>query len=237
MPRTVDIEVGNVWIGTPTYGGELTTRYFWSLLQTFRRASDIGLDLQVVTIEHESLVPRARNGIAARFLADPKASHLVFIDADIEWRADDFVRLLAHDVDVVCGIYPKKTLPIEFALHPLTDRNGEAERDPETGRVEIDKAATGFLCIKRHVLQRMIDAGAVDKIEKAAGVPEDELAWYYDFFPVGVRDGVYLSEDYGFSWVWRRLGGRIWADPAIVLGHVGKYVYAGDPAQLWRERE
>ena len=53
----------------------------------------------------------ARNIIAAHCLAHAAATHIMWIDADISWQAEDVLRLLAHDVDFVCGLYPIKTLP------------------------------------------------------------------------------------------------------------------------------
>lgn len=227
-------EVGRVHICTPAYGGMMMTRYHQSFIKTIQELGRLGVDWEEQVTEGESLIPRARNGMVAKFLADPAATHLVFIDGDIEWEAGDFVRLLAHDVDVVCGLYPKKVLPIEFAVHLLFDEHGRAERDEVTGRVEIRHAATGFLCIKREAFVELINSGRIDKIERAHGVPDNELPYYYDFFENGVFGGVYLSEDYGFCHHWRAIGGRVWADPAIRLGHRGMYTFRGDPAEMFR---
>ena len=46
---------------------------------------------------------------------------------------------------------------------------------------------------------------------------------------MGVFDGEYLSEDYGFCYLWRAIGGHVWADPAVQLRHVGAHTYVGDP--------
>jgi hypothetical protein len=42
---------------------------------------------------------------------------------------------------------------------------------------------------------------------------------HYDVFQVGVRDGIYLSEDYFFCHRLRALGFDIHIDPTIVTAH------------------
>jgi hypothetical protein len=95
-------------VGTPCYGGLVSARYTDSLIGTFRELDRRHIATAWLTTESESLIQRARNLIAAQFLSEPTATHLIFIDADIEWQPRDVIRLLAHDVDCIGGIYPKK---------------------------------------------------------------------------------------------------------------------------------
>jgi hypothetical protein len=97
-----------VLIGTPCYGGLVNARYTSSLVGTIRALDQRGIPNGWLTTESESLIQRARNLIAAQFLSIPSATHLIFIDADIEWQPEDIIRLLAHDVECIGGIYPKK---------------------------------------------------------------------------------------------------------------------------------
>lgn len=222
--------VGRVHIGTPAYGGQVTTRYFFSILKTAQVLGAAGIEMIVSCTEGESLVQRARNSITARFLADQDATHLIFIDADIEFEPASVMRLLGHDLDVVCGLYPKKVQPLEFAFHPI---GPEAECN-ETGAVEISHAATGFLCIKREAFEKLAEHKSVTKIERSPGTAAEHMPFYFDWFPVEVVHGVQLSEDYGFCERWRSIGGRVWADPAIKLVHFGNYAYRGDPETLFQ---
>jgi hypothetical protein len=231
-----EYEVTGVLIGTPCYGGQVTSRYLISAIATAELLTAEGFRHGWATTEGESLVQRARNGIVAKFLANPEASHLVFIDADIEWQPQDVIRLLAHDVDVVCGVYPKKKFPIEYAFHPPLDNGGRTIRDIRTGRIQIDCAATGFLCIKRAVFEKMAAAYPQTKYRiSTQEATDDDNKWMYNFFDVFVEDGILWSEDYGFSRRWRAIGGEIWMDPQIKLNHVGQHVYEGDPTRIFRE--
>jgi hypothetical protein len=50
-----------------------------------------------------------------------------------------------------------------------------------------------------------------------------------EFFGLSITElGLLLSEDYHFCELWKKEGGRIFADPTIELRHVGQHVYAGD---------
>jgi hypothetical protein len=58
---------------------------------------------------NESLITRARNGMAYDFMQSD-ATHLMFIDADITFDPKDIVRMIDADKDIICGLYPKKEI-------------------------------------------------------------------------------------------------------------------------------
>jgi hypothetical protein len=223
-----------VVIGTPAYGGLVTTRYLHSVMAACYELSRQGVVSQVLFTEGESLIQRARNNICAKFLAMPNASHLIFVDADIEFEGNSILRLLCHDRDVICGVYPKKTYPIDYAFHPRLDGDGNSRRDPVSGAVEIENAATGFLCIKRQVLLRLAEAYPETKYRCPPGsLTAEEEAHLFNYFPVMVEDGILWSEDYGFCRRWRAIGGEVWMDPSITLSHCGQHVFQGDPSRIY----
>ncbi len=228
-----DLQVGAVAIGTPCYGGQVVASFASSLAETVQEFGRRGIAHSWIRTEKESLVQRARNVIAARFLAEERYTHLIWIDADVEWQALDVIRLLAHDVPAICGLYPKKTEKLEFPVHLAHDENGLARRDPRTGRIEIENAPTGFLCLKREVFTRLIEAYPENKITAMQGQDGKVLDCLYDFFPARLDDGILWSEDYGFCRLWRAIGGEVWMDPAIKLRHHGHKAYDGDPAILF----
>ena len=53
-----------------------------------------GVEVEISFIGYESLIPRARNTFVARFLANPKNTHLLFIDGDIMWKKEDVLKLI-----------------------------------------------------------------------------------------------------------------------------------------------
>lgn len=271
---TREREIGGVRIATPCYGGVANVRFVDSLLRTQRLLDIEGIKNDWHCIDNESLIQRARNGMAAMFMTTG-AEYLLFIDADIQWQPSSVLRLLAHDVDVICATYPKKcekkvgdysldelqaqidwlewhkrtielghtrpdpanapTRPAEWPLHANFNARGISRYNEKTGAIEINSAATGFLCIHRRVFAKMAESGVISKIEAMQGVDSDILTHLYDYFWTGVEDGILWSEDYGFSRKWRQIGGEIWLDPSIWLHHVGQKVYDGDPTAIYGE--
>ena len=107
-----------------------------------------GISFRITTLRNESLVTRARNILAAMFM-ESTASHLFFIDADIEFDVDSILRALAYDKDIMASAYPKKALPIQYAVNfKFLDPQTKQVR-MENGAVEVLDASTGFFCIKR----------------------------------------------------------------------------------------
>ena len=51
---------------------------------------------------------RCRNDCVAYFLANPRFTHLFFIDADIGFTPEAASRLLRGDRDIAAGVYPLK---------------------------------------------------------------------------------------------------------------------------------
>jgi len=206
---------------TPCYGGQITEVCFSSYLQWTILALQNNLDFQIDTLSNESNVNRARNSCAAKFLTGD-ATHLMFVDADIQFRAEDIVKLVAHNKDIVGGIYPQKTLPPKMVVNTLD--NGKREGD----LVEVGTMGTGFMMIKRVVFEAMIDQGA-HKYTDAIGLSNQENNNQYDFFNCTIdSQGRYLTEDWSFCRRWRQLGGQIWADTTISLAHVGYYRFQPD---------
>ena len=76
------------------------------------------------TIANESLVTRARNVLLAYFL-NSDYTHLLFIDADIEFQVEDVLKLYAHNKDVVVGAYPKKGVAWDRIKSNLADPNNK----------------------------------------------------------------------------------------------------------------
>ncbi|MBP0491770.1 hypothetical protein [Roseomonas indoligenes] len=216
----------------PCYGGMLTTATLRGLLETQRSLHALGLPFACATVENESLIPRARNALVARFLAST-ASHLLFIDADIGFGADAVLRLLGHGREVIGGLYRSKRLDREeWVAGFAPGADGLVRSEPATGAVEVATIGTGFLLIRREVLTRMAEALPGTRHATDEGI-------LHALFDTAIEPGTesspgrYLSEDYLFCARWRGLGGTLWCDPAIRLEHRGNLGLAGDPSSLF----
>ena len=210
---------------TPCYGGNITEVCFSSYLGFTIMAMQNGINFQIDTLSNESNVNRARNSCAAKFLSGD-CTHLMFVDADIQFNPQDIVKLINHDKDIVGGVYPQKTLPPKMVVNTLN--NGEHEGD----LIEVGTLGTGFMLIKRSVFEKMIEEGATPYVD-AIGLSQQENANQYDFFQCTIdSQGRYLTEDWSFCRRWRQLGGKIWADKTIGLTHVGYFRFPPDMEQL-----
>jgi len=233
------------------YGGVCYVDYAMSLMSFVLKCKAKGIDLSIHPITFESLISRGRNASIAFALQDPDYTHVIFFDADVVFSADDAVRLLEADKDVCVGTYPKKYLnetKVLTALETLkgpkkkdwalysTDFSTEITKESIAGvlrgdrTVEVDYAATGFMCIKTRVFKKIVrerpDLKYTNDIDGYTGGGDN----FYDFFSVGVNpvSKKYESEDYGFCQLWRSLGGKIDLIPDITLTHRGTQGYSGN---------
>jgi hypothetical protein len=97
--------------------------------------------------------------------------------------------------------------------------------------MEVREAPTGFMCIKRQVFDRLIEA--YPDMRYVPDWPKGtypEGGVHYRFFDVMVdpESRRYLSEDYGFCRIWEAIGGKIFVDANSDLSHQGERLYTGD---------
>ena len=210
-----------VHICMPCYGGQLTESTFMSYIKWGNTCRQLGLDWTIETMTNESLISRARNTLVAKFLNSPESTHIMFIDADIGWEPWHLLLLMNHDVDVIGGLYPMKSLPVRWVVNGV--ENGDVS---ECGNVqEVSKTGTGFMLVKRHVFEKLQSHPAVVPFKNDIGLPSEldpHMRTYYD---TDVREGRYYSEDWTFCENWRDLGGKIWIDKRVLLKHTGAYTF------------
>lgn len=236
-PLTADIEPANdpnkiqvdieqlkktkVHICMPCYGGQLTESTFMSFIRWSNTARQLGIDWTIETLTNESLISRARNTMVAKFLSNPDSTHLMFIDADIGWEPWHLLLLLHHDKDVIGGMYPLKALPIKWCVNGI-----DGGKEEDDGRLqEVSKTGTGFMCIKRHVFEKLDSHPATIPFMNDIGLDPALNKDMKTFFDTDVREGRYYSEDWTFCENWRDLGGEVWVDKRVLLKHTGTFTY------------
>lgn len=204
----------------PCYGGMLTEQTFMSYIKWANTARQLGIDWTMETMTNESLISRARNTLVAKFLGSTDSTHLMFIDADIGFEPWHILAMLNHDKDVIGGLYPMKTLPVKWVVNGFPG----AEEGPD-GLQEVSKAGTGFLLMKRHVFDKMVNHPAVKPFNNDIGLDPVFNKHMKTYFDTAVRENRYYSEDWTFCENWRDLGGRIWVDKRVLLRHTGTFVF------------
>ena len=98
----------------------------------------------------------------------------------------------------------------------------------ENNLTEVRHVATGFMMIKRGVIEKMSEAFPHTKYTDDVNyLEEHENRYAYALFDCGVEDGHYLSEDWLFCNRWKKIGGKVYIDVSINLSHTGIEQYNG----------
>lgn len=240
----------DLFVGLPCYGGQMSCATVAGLIGLERELVRADIPHTYHFIRNESFIPRARNAIVAEFLQS-KATHLLFIDSDIDFKPQDVFALLGARRAVVCGTYPKKAIDwaavtravkadldpaahaATYAFNPHVPADAERTQtghlfcgyDVEDGCIPIRDAATGFLLIERAVFPQMIAAYPETIYRPLIGGVRGAPRWA--LFDSDIENEEYLTEDYTFSRRYRALGGTIWMHLGIELGHVGQTTFRG----------
>ena len=229
------IRKNNIFFATPCYGGQITDQYFLSMFRLTQELIKYNINFRITTLRNESLVPRARNILNAMFLEAKECTHLMFIDADIEFEPESVIRMLAMDKELITGAYPKKTLPVDYAINLKIDDKEKTQVKVDMGAVEVLDASTGFWLMKREVVDKMIEGYPELFYLNDSSIDPKFNQYCYSFFDTihDPDDNRYLSEDYTFCRRWQKIGGSIWLDPNTKLNHVGSYTFEGDVNKIF----
>lgn len=239
-----------ILVATPCYARQITDGYFRSMLDTRRVMPEI----EVLTIGNESSICRARQQACAHFLAGDY-DKLFFIDADIAWTVEQFLRVVQSPKSIAAAAYPLKKLMPEARLMPFLEhvqKHGTASLkelselltwhfcpifDPhviEDGFIKVLQVGTGFMCIDRKVFDDLMVAFPELQYETDILGADPALAdhWWAFFTDALWSQGegkkpVYLTEDYTFCRRAASVGHDTWVDVQSALTHIGNFDYHG----------
>lgn len=234
--------MAHIYVATPMYGGMCTGVYMQSILGLVSLFSANGHKVSCASMFNESLITRGRNNMTHGFLKTD-ADYLFWIDADIKFDPHDAYRMYLANVDIIGGVYPKKEINWQTVREAAL--RGEANLENFTGSFvvnlidykpeitvpehlpcEVSAVGTGFMLVKRHVIEKMKSWTPRFRNDMSAMQAGEEI---YSFFmdPICPDTGRFLSEDYFFCEQWRKHGGKIYAAPWCKLGHMGTYLFEG----------
>lgn len=146
-----------------------------------------------------------------------EADYMLWLDSDMVFDPDLLVGMMKtiteNDLDILTGIYFRRSSPYTPVLYKKLDFDGEAckweeQKDlplPDSGLFEVEGCGFGCVLMKTDVILDV--KGKFGKL----------------FTPIGGT-----GEDLSFCWRARQCGYKIMADPSIPLGHYGHIVVTRD---------
>ena len=174
----------SLFVATPMYGGQCAGSFARSMQDLAVLCTQYGINMRCYYLFNESLITRARNYCVDEFLRS-EMTHLMFIDSDIAFNANDVIALLAlqdpdpskDEHDIIAGPYPKKCITWEkikmavdagFAdedVNRLEHFVGDFVFNPVNGGsirldqpAEVLEAGTGFMMIRRNTFEKYLEA-------------------------------------------------------------------------------
>lgn len=246
-----------LFVATPMYGGMAHGLYMKSALDLQTTMNKYGIETKFSFLFNESLITRARNYLVDEFLRSDH-THLLFIDADIHYNPQDVLALMALDKDVIGGPYPKKSINWGNVAQAARSHPNMEPKELEnlvgdyvfnvvkgtkqftvTEPLEVMEIGTGFMLVKREVFDKMKDAYPTihykpDHVGQANFDGSRYIHAYFDTV-IDYKDSItgggsdrYLSEDYMFCQMWRKIGGQIYLCPWMKTQHIGTYAFTGN---------
>ena len=246
-------------VATPMYDGAQGT-YVRSALALALAAQARGLAIDFAFILHQPSINRARDMLAHGFLRSD-FTHLLFIDSDIDFAADDIFSLIdamaqRPECAVLGGPVPKRSIAwTNVAL--AASRGLAAENAADLGRysgdfafafldphahfaldelVELSRLGTGLMLIRRDVVEVLAQCHP----ELVYRPDADEQRGYgllsevHALFQpmIDPETRAMLSDDYAFCRRVRDAGFRLWLAPWVRTAHSGPATFAGSLADL-----
>ena len=97
-----------VLLAAPSYDGRFDVRFLDSLINTIQLCDQYNIKILPYFLCYDSLIQRARNDYFS-VAYNSKVDVMFFIDSDIGWNPNDFVKLVLSEKDMIGGTYRKKT--------------------------------------------------------------------------------------------------------------------------------
>tara|TARA_R110000787_G_scaffold145622_1_gene259443 strand:+ start:255 stop:1118 length:864 start_codon:yes stop_codon:yes gene_type:complete len=238
----------SIMVCTPVHS-DVSIHYTQSLLelQKFCFFNNIKIAFHLIK---SSLVTQGRNLCVAAFLNEPKATHMLFIDSDIDFEPYTIYNMLKKDKDVISVPYPLKTLNWNKGYNYVeTDKIKNAKDlqmsmnnypiklididnvEVKDGVMEVTHSPTGCMLIKKSVLEKMVEKYPEMLIKQSTIIngKQVETKNLYNFFDTlfEKETNTYHGEDFAFCRRWRDIGGKCHAYITDYISHIGEHQYTG----------
>lgn len=233
-----------LFIATPMYGNLCCGDYALSIFNLLVSAIEKNIPIKLHTVYNDALITRARNELVSNFL-ETDFTHLIFIDGDISFNANDVFTMIETDLDIIGGAYSQKAIDWDLVKKAVLAGIPSEDLKYFTGYLnfnhletkysfDIDKplrvkhVPTGFMLIKRSVFEKLDPITPSYKSYDYKGNFEKETKKYFDT-DISDDEKIYNSEDWYFCDKWHSIGGEVYIAPWVELVHYGTYPFHGIP--------
>jgi len=212
----------HVYISIPCYSGRVDLGTMSCLFDEVFALNGAGIKVTLADERGNSMIAHSRSMICAKFMAS-EATDLFFLDDDVTWERGSMLKLLNYPVDVVAGIYPQRADPLAFHTRFMDKPELRADEEHPT-LLEVEGVPAGFMRITRKCIEQM----SLKFPEKRFADRHAPKGYAWALFDNIHEGDLYFGEDYSFCRRWRQIGGKVFVDPEIDMGHVGPKHFAGN---------
>jgi len=172
-----------------------------------------GRDIEIIPniIRNSCFIDLARSVLVHQFL-QTDCTHLFFIDSDIGYEPHAIAGLVQAGIPFAAGVYRKRQAELLFNVQ-ITE-----PQELKGPWLRVDRTATGFMCIERHVLEEMTARVHLCGVSSHGEVPM--------LFRTH-KEGTFIGEDYCFCDDYNELHKQgvfdepVWVYPDITINHAG----------------
>lgn len=252
----------NVLIAVPCYDRKLYIETATSITNTVVTLLQEKAQVALSSINGCAFVSHARNAIVGEFLARKEKTHLLFVDADMEWSPHTIVRLLKANVPVAVAPYvaknyknppPRGYQPRDLdSFHAATVNWNVQFENPAVmtgeqkltsvnhGFAKIARVGAGLMLLRRDCIETMVRKFADTEYywdDERDGNAPLKVRYYGLFNTMMNENKKFVGEDFAFCDRWvKDCGGEIWCDVDARIAHHGHHRYVGNLQESLRIR-
>jgi len=175
-----------------------------SLVEKVKTTTMAGIDVHVI-YDQSTILLTQRERLAQQALT-MKADYALWLDSDMMFPSTTAMRLMAHNVDIVCCNYMKRSVPLQTVAYP---ERGDWENwlplEADQELQEVEGIGMGCMMMKTEVLNKLVPP----------------------YFAFEYKDKEWHGEDFFFQSKLRKAGYKILVDMnlSFQVRHVGQWAF------------
>ncbi len=217
-----------LFVGIPSYDGRIETSCIMTLQTLLERMVKLELiSTYCIKINTGSLINRVRNELVGVFMKTDY-SHFLFLDSDLSNFELCLIKMILSKKRIIGGTYRIKNEEERYNINLCNSVNKTLEEcsKNEQGVVEVENIATGLMLIHRNVFVEFMDKYPNMKYYLSTKKKNEEWNFFHSFIHPDKK--IYLSEDYGFCYLLKKIGIPIFAQIKNGMKHHGTNAYSGN---------